>query len=49
MRTTTFLGESHRKEVNLMRLVRFIEAVGASVAGYYVCKAIDFVVTLLSN
>ncbi len=32
-----------------MRLSRFIEAIGASVAGYYVCKAIDFVVTLLSN
>ena len=30
-----------------MRLTRFIEAVGASVVGYYVCKAVDFVVTLL--
>ncbi len=26
---------------------RFIEAVGASVVGYYACKFVDYVVTLL--
>ena len=30
-----------------MNFVRFIEAVGASVVGYYVCKTVDFVMTLL--
>ena len=30
-----------------MTFSRFLEAVGASVVGYYVCKAVDFVVTLL--
>ena len=30
-----------------MKHSRFIEAIGASVVGYYVCKFIDFVVTLL--
>ena len=27
-----------------MEVKDFIEAVGASVAGYYICKAVDFVV-----
>ena len=26
---------------------QFAEAVGASVIGYYVCKAVDYVVTLI--
>ena len=30
-----------------MERIRFIEAVGASVVGYYVGKAIDFVMTLI--
>ncbi len=30
-----------------MDVRRFIEAVGAQIAGYYICKAIDFVVKLL--
>ena len=30
-----------------MNLRRFVEAVGASVVGYYVCKAVDFVVKLI--
>ena len=25
----------------------FVQAIGASVVGYYVCKTVDFVVTLL--
>ena len=29
-----------------MTFRRFAEAVGASVVGYYVCKAVDYVVTL---
>ena len=29
-----------------MTLRQFLEAVGASVVGYYVCKAVDYVVTL---
>ena len=29
-----------------MTLKRFLEAVGASVVGYYVCKAVDYVMTL---
>ncbi len=30
-----------------MTFRRFIEAVGASVVGYYVCKAVDYVMMLL--
>ncbi len=30
-----------------MRFRQFLEAVGASVVGYYVCKTVDFVMTLL--
>ncbi len=30
-----------------MSFTRFLEAIGASVVGYYVCKAIDYVMTLL--
>lgn len=28
------------------KVLRFIEAVGASVVGYYSCKFVDYVVTL---
>ena len=30
-----------------MRFTRFVKAVGASVVGYYVCKAVDYVVMLI--
>ncbi len=42
-------GDFIGREVSAVNARRFIEAVGASIAGYYVCKAIDFVVTLLFN
>ena len=35
------------REVSIVLTKRFIEAVGASVVGYYVCKAVDYVATLL--
>ena len=41
------LRASAGKEVSCMRVTRFLEAVGAQIAGYYICKAIDFVVKLL--
>ena len=40
-------GDIIEREVICMNVGRFIEAVGASVVGYYFCKALDYVVTLL--
>ena len=32
-----------------MDLYRFLEAIGATVVGHYVCKAIDYVVKLIKD
>ena len=46
MHASQLFGICFREEVSCMNVMRFIEAVGASVVGYYVCKAIDYAVTL---